>query len=90
MSKGSFKGFLNMLAYVALILVAFCLLLQLILSAVGVDAAVVNAMRIVGEAIAYTVLACYGFFFVKNKRNTWLTVTYAVAVTAIVILIIFR
>ena len=88
MSKGKFKNFLNMLAFVSLVLIAFCLLFQLIFK--NSNASVINAMRIIGECIAYTLVAFYGFYYVRAKKSPVFAIIYAIALTAIVILIIFR
>ena len=46
------KGFVNFLAYVAIVLVALALILQYILGAVGVSATIVGAMSTIAQFIA--------------------------------------
>lgn len=89
-TRVNFKVFLNALAYIALVVIAFCLLLQLVLKAFDVQSSVVNAFRIVGECIAYCVVGAYGFYFVRGKKNPVWAIVYAIALTAILILVIFR
>ena len=88
----SLKWVLNMLSFVALVLVGVCLLLQVIFNAIDASklAGATNAIRTVGECIAYCVIAVYAFFFIRHKKNPVWAVLYAIALTAILILIIFR
>ena len=88
----SLKWVLNMLSFVALVLVGVCLLLQVIFNAIDASklAGTTNAIRTVGECIAYCVIAVYAFFFIRHKKNPVWAVLYAIALTAILILIIFR
>ena len=88
----SLKWVLNMLSFIALVLVGVCLLLQVIFNAIdaGGLASATNAIRTVGECIAYCVIAVYAFFFIRHKKNPVWAVLYAIALTAILILIIFR
>lgn len=88
----SVRWVLNMLSFVALVIVGVCLLLQVIFNAIDANglANATNAMRTIGECIAYCVIAVYAFFFVKNKKKPIWAVLYAIALTAILILIIFR
>ena len=85
MSK--FKQFLTLCAYVSVVLIAFCLMFQLIFTG---NSSFVNAIRIAGEVIAYIVTACYAFYFIKGKKSPVWAIIYAIAVTAIIILLIFR
>ncbi len=88
----SLKWVLNMLSFIALVLVGVCLLLQVIFNAIDASglASATNAIRTVGECIAYCVIAVYAFFFIRHKKNPVWAVLYAIALTAILILIIFR
>ena len=88
----SIKWFLNLLSFVALVVVGICLLLQVIFNEIDAQrlSSAINATRTIGECIAYCVIAAYAFFFVKNKKKPIWFVLYAVALTAILILIIFR
>ena len=88
----SIKWVLNMLSFFALVLVGICLLLQVIFNAIDASklAGATNAIRTVGECIAYCVIAVYAFFFIRHKKNPVWAVLYAIALTAILILIILR
>lgn len=87
MANGSsnFKKFLNMVAFVGVIVVALALLFRLIFSA---NNEVSGALSLVAECIAYFVTAVSAFYFVYSKRNPILTIVYIVAVIAIVVLLI--
>ena len=67
----SLKWVLNMLSFIALVLVGVCLLLQVIFNAIDASglASATNAIRTVGECIAYCVIAVYAFFFIRHKKN---------------------
>ena len=90
MSDLKMKRFVQLMSFVAICMVALALILQLIFKAVGVDAGVINAIRIVGECIAYLVVCATAFGYIRSKRNTVWTIIYAVCVTIIVVLIILR
>ena len=87
MANGSsnFKKFLNMIAFVGVIVVALALLFRLIFSGNNEIAA---ALSLVAECIAYLVTAIYAFYFVYSKRNPIITIVYIVAVIAIIVLLI--
>ena len=77
-------------AFVAVVCIALALLLQCLFKWCGWDLTVANYIRQVGEWIS-TVLTCIvAWFYVRTKRNTAWYVIYAIAVTAILILLILR
>ena len=84
------KKFMNMLAFIGIVVVAIALLIAKILALVDVSAGAVTALQMVGECIAYIVTMVYAFYFVKNKRNVWWWVAYVAAVVVVVLLIILR
>ncbi len=84
------KKFMNMLAFIGIVVVAIALLISKILALVDVSASAVTALQMVGECIAYIVTMVYAFYFVKNKRNVWWWVAYVAAVVVVVLLIILR
>lgn len=84
------KKFMNMLAFIGIVVVAIALLIAKILALVNVNASAVTALQMVGECIAYIVTMVYAFYFVKNKRNVWWWVAYVAAVVVVVLLIILR
>lgn len=90
MSDLKMKRFVQMMAFVAICFVALALILQLIFKAVGIDASVINAIRIVGECVAYLVVCVTAFGYIKNRRNAAWAIIYAICVTVIVVLIILR
>ena len=84
------KKFMNMLAFIGIVVVAVALLFAKILALVNVSAGAVTALQMVGECIAYIVTMVYAFYFVKNKRNVWWWVAYVAAVVVVVLLVILR
>ena len=84
------KKFMNMLAFIGIVVVAVALLYAKILALVNVSAGAVTALQMVGECIAYIVTMVYAFYFVKNKRNVWWWVAYVAAVVVVVLLVILR
>ena len=84
------KKFMNMLAFIGIVVVAVALLIAKILALVDVSAGAVTALQMVGECIAYIVTMVYAFYFVKNKRNVWWWVAYVAAAVVVVLLVILR
>ncbi len=81
---------MSFVAFLATVLVAVALVLQVVLSAVGVEATVVNAMRLVGEIIAYCLIMLVAYSYIRTKKGVVWIVLYAVCVTAIIALLILR
>ena len=67
MAKNNFSKVINFIAFIGLALVALVLILQKIFA----DGNLLNALRTVGESIAYTITAISAFFYVRTKRNVW-------------------
>ena len=87
MSGAGFKRFINMLAYIGIVAIAFVLLLRLFLGQVlKLDSEVVNAIGLVAQCIAYLVTAVYAYFFV-HRRGPAFIITYVIAIILIVILV---
>lgn len=84
------KRIVSICAFVATILIATALLLQCIFNWCGWEASITSKIRDIGEWIAIIVTCISGYFFVARKRKTAWYVVYAIAVTAIVILLILR
>ncbi len=84
------KKFMNMLAFIGIVVVAVALLIAKILALVDVSAGAVTALQMVGECIAYIVTMVYAFYFVKNKRNVWWWIAYVAAAVIVVLLVILR
>ncbi len=83
-TSASFKRFINLLAFVAIVAIAVVLIIQAIVGAGEFS----NALNIVAQCIAYLVVAVYAFYFVYSKRNVVYTIIYFVAVIIIIILLI--
>ena len=90
MSDLNFKRFMKLTAYVACIAIAFALVLGKVLSLIGVNAAVVGAIKLVGECLAYIVTMVTAFGFVQNKRKPVWAILYAIAVTVIIVMVILN
>lgn len=87
----TFKRFANFMAFLGTVLVATALIVKYILTWVGVEAgSLINIIGSVGELIAYLVLICVAYFYVKTKRKPVWYVVYAICVTAILILAIMN
>lgn len=86
MSNTNLKRFVNLIAFIGLCMVAIALILQMIFN----SGDIINAIRTIGECIAYSVTAIYALFYVRSKRNVWWWIAYVVAVTVVILLVIFR
>ena len=86
MAKNNFSKVINFIAFIGLALVALVLILQKIFA----DGNLLNALRTVGESIAYTITAISAFFYVRTKRNVWWYVAYTVAVVLVIVFVIIR
>ena len=84
------KKFMSMLAFVAMFMVAFALLLAKLLGVFGVSANITGAILKVGECLAYIVTMVYAFNYVKGKRSPWWWVAYWVSVVVIVLIFILN
>ena len=82
------KKFMNMLAFVGIVCVAFALLLAKLLGVFGVSAQVVDIIAKIGQCMACIVTMVYAFQFVRGKRNVWWWVAYWVSVVVIVLMVI--
>ena len=86
MAKNNFSKLLNCVAFVGLIMIAIVLVFQKI----NISGDITNALRVVGETIAYLLTAISAYFYVRSKRNIWWYVAYTVAVVLIVIFMVLR
>lgn len=80
-SSRDWRKVMNLLAYVAVCIIGVCLLL----SSLKIDGQIVNAFRIVGNTIAYCIVAIGGWFYIRNRKNVWIWVVYFVALVMIII-----
>lgn len=90
MSDLNFKRFMKMLAYISCVAIAFALVLGKVLAVLGVSAAVVGAIKLVGECLAYIVTMVTAFGFVQNKRKPVWAIVYAISVTVIIVMVILN
>lgn len=82
--KLDFKKLLNLLAFIAVVAIAISLLLGLIFK----GNSFADNIICFAQYIAYFVVCAYALFYVISQRNPILTIVYAVAVIAIVVLLI--
>lgn len=80
-SSRDWRKMMNLLAYVSVCIIGVCLLL----SSLKIDGQIVNAFRIVGNTIAYCIVAIGGWFYIRNRKNVWVWVVYFVALVMIII-----
>lgn len=87
----SLKRFANFMAFLGTVLVATALVVKYVLTWIGLQSGtIINIIGSVGELIAYLVLICVAYFYVKTKRKPVWYVVYAICVTAILILAIMN
>lgn len=87
MAKGDFGKFLNVLAYISIVLVAAALVLSKILGWAKAGADVASAVRLIANILAYFVTAIAAFYYVRSKKNIWFTIVYIVALVLIIVFI---
>lgn len=86
MAKNNFGKIINCIAFFGFAIIAFVLMLQNF----QFSGVIVEALRVIGESIAYIVTAISAFFYVRSKRNVWWYVAYAVAVVLVAVFMILR
>ena len=79
------NGFVNFLAYLAIMFIAIALIVQYILSAFSVSSTVVTAMSTIAQFIAYAIAAVFAFYYAKSRRNIGFMIAYVIAVILIVV-----
>ena len=86
MSKNNngFKSVMNLLAFVAIILIA----LSLILSKLNFAASINHACTLIANVIAYLMVAISSYYFVRSRRGIAYTITWIVCVVVIVVMMI--
>lgn len=87
MAKGDFGKFLNILAYISIVLVAVALVLAKVLGWAKAGQDIASAMRLVANVIAYLITAIAAFYYVRSKKNIWFTIVYIVALVLIIVFI---
>ena len=73
--------FINLCAFVAVVLIG----LSLILSKIGALGEVANAFMVIANVIAYIVVSVVSVFYVARKKNIWLWIIWIVAIVLIVV-----
>ena len=88
--KTSNKNILNLMAYVALILIAFFVLIQNLLPAIGVDigGAIINIIKTIEEVLILLVIAFTAYNFVQGKKKAW-KIIYWIAIALFIVGVIF-
>lgn len=77
----SLKSFANFMAFVALMFIGIALILTKIIGA----GAVVNALQLVSEIIAYCMVSISAFYYARSKRNLLFLILWIVAIVLIVV-----
>lgn len=84
------KQFVNLLSYFAIAFIAIALVINKILGALSVGAAVANALTLIAEIIAYAITAVFAFYFAKSKRNIAWMIVYIIAIILIIIFLVLN
>lgn len=87
MSSTRRVNLLNVLSYVAVIMVGVALLLSWVFKAAGLTGQLVGALNLIAQCLAYLVVACYSFSFARAKGIWWL-IAWVVAVVLIVVFLV--
>lgn len=87
MAKGDFGKFLNVLAYVSIVLVAVALVVSKILGWAEAGQSIASAMRLVANILAYLITAIAAYYYVRSKKNVWFTIIYIVSLVLIIVFI---
>ncbi len=78
--KGDFGKFLNLLAFIGIIMVAVALLIAQLANWFGSSGgSLVQALTLVANFIAYLITAIAAFYYVRSKKNVWVTVVFIIA-----------
>lgn len=80
-SSKDWRSFLNLFAFVAIALIGICLLL----GKLEIGGGIISALALIGNVIAYVIVAIGGWFYIANRKNVWLWVIYFVSIVLIVI-----
>jgi len=84
------KQFVNLMAYISIAFIATSLILTKILGALEVGSALIGALDLIAQVIAYSITAVYAFFFAKTRKNIGWLIAYVVFIVAIIFFIIIR
>lgn len=81
MAKGDFGKFLNLLAFIGIIMVAVALFVAKIANWINGSSggSLVSALTLVANFIAYLITSIAAFYYVRTKKNVWITIVFIVA-----------
>lgn len=82
------KSFVNFIAYIAIAFIAVALILGKILSAIGLNSAIIGALNLIAQIIAYAITAVFAFYYAKSKKHIAWMICYIVFVVAIIIFLV--
>lgn len=82
--------FMNILAFVAVIIGGVGLFLAKLLGWVGLTASWVNSMQTIANAIGWLALCLLSVRYIKNRRKLWIWIVWTVAVVMIFMGIIIK
>ena len=83
------KGFVNLLAYISIALIAVALFVGKILSWL-VNPEIVDVINYVSQIIAYAITAVYAFFYAKSRKSMGWMVAYIIFVVVIIVFLVIR
>ena len=84
-SRPTFKSFINLLAFVALVFIGLSLVLGLIFKDTG---SIAVAFNTIAQVLSYMLVAYFSFLYVRTKRHWAYYVAWAVAITLIVVIVV--
>lgn len=84
MSKNGngFKSVMNLMAFVAIVMIA----VSLVLSKLNFASTINQACQIIANVIAYIMVAIASFYFVKSRRGIGYLITWIVCVVVIIVM----
>ena len=88
MAKNKGASIMDMLSFIAVIVGGIGLLVASVLGKVGISADIVGTLQMIANMVGWIVLCFLSFNYIKNRKNIWLWVVWAVAVVMIVVGII--
>ncbi|MCL2540506.1 MAG: hypothetical protein FWE53_03725 [Firmicutes bacterium] len=90
MANWEFRKFLNVLGFIAVVLIALAWIIGLAVGGIGFakPGAFQGWLVFVGNIFAYFITAVAGYYFARSKRSIWYLITYIVAVVVIAVIVI--
>ena len=87
MSNRGWRGFMNFLAFIAIIFIGAALLISALLN----EGDFSRALNVIANVLAYIVVAFYSFWYAARKwerKQIWFMIAWTVAVVLIVVYLI--